>query len=182
MSIKTMKIQSPENEQNKINHYLTLKIVMNELTVTAFFCCSFWLRIFINIDNISAWRKRVIEISHKHFTFSNKADHFSVESQFTHILTYTITQVPKGYWAINFRILLLHPLYFIKLQMIMLIGVLTYFRICNLCRSEYSVEKNFRILDKGKNDFEITIKESLHIKNDRPPLKKKLMTQGTSFL
>ena len=30
--------------------------------------------------------------------------------------------------------------------------------VCDVCRSEYSVEKNFRILDKGKNDFEITIK------------------------
>ena len=51
-----------------------------------------------------------------------------------------------------------------------------------MCRSEYLVEKNFRILDKGKNDFEITMKESLQIKNNWPPLNKKLMTQGISFL
>ena len=53
---------------------------------------------------------------------------------------------------------------------------------CDVCRSEYSVGKNFSILDKGRDDFEITIKESLQIKNNRPPLNKKLMTQGTSFL
>ena len=53
---------------------------------------------------------------------------------------------------------------------------------CDACKSDYSVEKNFKILDKGNNDFEITIKESLQIKNNKPPLNKKLMTQGTSFL
>ena len=59
-------------------------------------------------------------------------------------------------------------------------AVCEHLEVCDVCRSEYSVEKNFRILDKGKNDFEITIKESLQIKNNRPPLSKKLMTQGTS--
>ena len=38
-----------------------------------------------------------------------------------------------------------------------------------VCRSEYSVEKNLRILDKVKNDFEIAVKESWQIKNNRPP-------------
>ena len=69
-------------------------------------------------------------------------------------------------------------------------AVCEHLEICDVCRSEYSVEKNFRILDKGKNDFEITIKESLQavqllllqIKNNRPPLNKKLMTQSSSFL
>ena len=51
-------------------------------------------------------------------------------------------------------------------------AVCEHLEVCNLCRSEYSVEKNFRILDKGKNDFEITIKELLHIKTIGPLLTK----------
>ena len=46
----------------------------------------------------------------------------------------------------------------------LLLLVCEHLEVCGVCRSEYSVEKNFRILDKGKNDFEITIKESLQIK------------------
>ena len=52
---------------------------------------------------------------------------------------------------------------------------------CDACKSEYSVEKNIKILDKGKNDFEITIKESLQIKTNKPPLNKKPYDSGYFF-
>ena len=53
---------------------------------------------------------------------------------------------------------------------------------CSACKLGYSVRDSFKILDRGKSDFEITIKEALQIRNNRPTLNKKLMTQGTSFL
>ena len=57
-----------------------------------------------------------------------------------------------------------------------------YFQNYNTIQIKQILEKNFKILDKGNNDFEITIKESLMIKKNTPPLNKKLMTQGPSFL
>ena len=53
--------------------------------------------------------------------------------------------------------------------------------ICETCKSKYSVNC-FKVLERGNNDLEITIKEALHIKYNRPSLNKKLFTQGTSFL
>ena len=52
---------------------------------------------------------------------------------------------------------------------------------CETCKSNYS-SNLFKILDNGKNDFEITIKEALHIKGSKPQLNKQLFTQGASFV
>ena len=53
--------------------------------------------------------------------------------------------------------------------------------ICESCRSSYSCN-SFSILDSGRNDNEITIKEALHIKFKCPSLDKQLYTQGSSFV
>ena len=52
---------------------------------------------------------------------------------------------------------------------------------CDTCSSNYSCE-NFRIVDSGHSDFEISIKEALHIKQKQPSLNKQLCTQGASFM
>ena len=52
---------------------------------------------------------------------------------------------------------------------------------CAQCHSNFS-NKNFSILDRGKNDFEISIKEALHIKAKKPMLNKQLsFSQGSNF-
>ena len=53
--------------------------------------------------------------------------------------------------------------------------------LCQICKSNYSCN-SFKILDSGKNDFETTIKEALHIKYSKPNLNKQLFCQGASFL
>ena len=49
---------------------------------------------------------------------------------------------------------------------------------CTTCKSGYSIDNGFKILDVRKNGFEITAKEALRIKHFKPSLDKKLMTQG----
>ena len=61
-------------------------------------------------------------------------------------------------------------------------AIKTHISTCNACQQSYSCANNFSILDKGKNDFEITIKEALYIKSNRPRLNKQLSTNGISFL
>ena len=51
---------------------------------------------------------------------------------------------------------------------------------CETCKLKYSCN-SFRVMDSGKNDFEITIKEALHIKNSKPQLNRQLFCQGASF-
>ena len=51
---------------------------------------------------------------------------------------------------------------------------------CTTCKLSYSIDNGFKILDVGKNDFEITVKEALRIKHFKPSLNKKLTIQGTS--
>ena len=41
---------------------------------------------------------------------------------------------------------------------------------------------NFSVIDSGKNDFEVTIKEAFHIKFSKPIMNKQLFTQGSSFV
>jgi hypothetical protein len=53
---------------------------------------------------------------------------------------------------------------------------------CMICSSQYSCSNNFSIIATGKNDFETTIKESLHIRYQQPSLNKQLSTQGNSFI
>ena len=54
-------------------------------------------------------------------------------------------------------------------------------RTCDPCRSKFSID-NFQILDRGKSDFEISVKEALHIKSKKPMLNKQLAgTQGSCF-
>ena len=52
---------------------------------------------------------------------------------------------------------------------------------CNLCKSNFSIDC-FKVLERGNNDLETTIKEALQIKYNKPSLNKKLFTQGTSFV
>ena len=49
------------------------------------------------------------------------------------------------------------------------------------CRSNFSCN-NFSIIDSGKNDYEITVKEALHIKFKKPTINRQLFTQGSSFV
>ena len=63
-------------------------------------------------------------------------------------------------------------------------AVFEHFGVCERCKENFSVNSlgNFSILDHGRNDFETTVKEAIHIKRKRPSLNKQLYTQGTSFI
>ena len=50
-----------------------------------------------------------------------------------------------------------------------------------MCKDNFSCN-SFKILDFGKNDLEITIKEAINIKCKKPTMNKQLFTQGTSFI
>ena len=52
---------------------------------------------------------------------------------------------------------------------------------CETCKSNFSCN-NFSVIDSGKNDFEVTIKEAFHIKFSEPIMNKQLLTQGSSFV
>ena len=52
---------------------------------------------------------------------------------------------------------------------------------CETCKSNFSCN-NFSVIDFGKNDFEVTIKEAFHIKFSKPIMNKQLYTQGSSFV
>ena len=38
------------------------------------------------------------------------------------------------------------------------------------------------IIDSGKNDFEVTIKEAVHIEFKKPTINRQLYSQGSSFV
>ena len=48
-------------------------------------------------------------------------------------------------------------------------------------RSNFSCN-NFSIIDSGKNDYEITVRETLDIKFKKPTIDRQLFTQGISFV
>ena len=52
---------------------------------------------------------------------------------------------------------------------------------CETCKSNFSCN-NFSVIDSGKNDFDVTIKEAFHIKFSKPIRNKQLFTQGSSFV
>ena len=52
---------------------------------------------------------------------------------------------------------------------------------CTNCKTHYSCN-SFSVLDSGRNDFEITVKEALYIKRSKPNLNKQLSGHGTSFI
>ena len=52
---------------------------------------------------------------------------------------------------------------------------------CNSCKENISCDL-FRILDSGKNDVDISIKEALHIKGKKPTINKQLYANGASFI
>ena len=52
---------------------------------------------------------------------------------------------------------------------------------CETWKLNFSCD-SFSIIDSGKNDFEITVKEALHIKCKKPTINRQLFTQGSSFL
>ena len=53
--------------------------------------------------------------------------------------------------------------------------------VCEPCNKGISCY-SFSIVDSGKNDLEISIKEALHIKYKKPSLNKQLYANGTSFI
>ena len=52
---------------------------------------------------------------------------------------------------------------------------------CETCKLNFSCD-SFSIMDSGKNDFEVTIKEALHIKFKKPTINRQLFSQGSSFV
>ena len=52
---------------------------------------------------------------------------------------------------------------------------------CEICKLNFSCD-SFSIMDSGKNDFEVTIKEALHIKFKKPTINRQLFSQGSSFV
>ena len=52
---------------------------------------------------------------------------------------------------------------------------------CETCRSNFSCNM-FSIIDSGKNDYETTVKEVLHIKFKKPTINRQLFTQDTSIV
>ena len=52
---------------------------------------------------------------------------------------------------------------------------------CEACNSKIST-KSFNIIDSGTDDFDITIREALHIKSTKPILNRQLFSQGASFI
>ena len=51
---------------------------------------------------------------------------------------------------------------------------------CEECKKKISCNL-FTVIDSGRNDFEISIKEALHIKSKKPRLNKQMFSQGASF-
>ena len=60
-------------------------------------------------------------------------------------------------------------------------AVFNHLSSCETCKSNFHVIV-FLIIDSGKNDFEITVKEALHIKFKKPTINRQLFTQGSSFV
>ena len=51
---------------------------------------------------------------------------------------------------------------------------------CEIYKLNFSCD-SFSIIDSGKNDFEITVKEALYIKFKKPTINRQLFTQGSSL-
>ena len=56
-----------------------------------------------------------------------------------------------------------------------------WFNLHETCKSNFSCN-SFSIINSGKNDFEITVKEALHIQFKKPTINRQLFTQGSSFV
>ena len=52
---------------------------------------------------------------------------------------------------------------------------------CQTCKLNCS-QSCFDVIDSGKNNFETTVKEALHIKLKKPMLNKQLFSHGSSFV
>ena len=60
-------------------------------------------------------------------------------------------------------------------------AVFNHLSSCETCKSNFSCN-SFSIIDSGKNDYEVTVKEGLHIKFKKPTINRQLFTQGSSFV
>ena len=60
-------------------------------------------------------------------------------------------------------------------------AVFSHLSSCETCKSSFSCN-SFLIIESGKNDFEITVKEGLHIKFKKPAINRQLFIQGSSFV
>ena len=60
-------------------------------------------------------------------------------------------------------------------------AVFNHLSSCETCKSSFSCD-SFSIIDSGKNDFEITVKEVPHIKFKKPTINRQLFSQGSSFV
>ena len=52
---------------------------------------------------------------------------------------------------------------------------------CETCKLNFSCD-SFSIIDSGRNDFVVTIKEALYIKFKKPTINRQLFSQGSSFV
>ena len=52
---------------------------------------------------------------------------------------------------------------------------------CPSCQTSCTQADVFSIIDTGKNDFETTIKEAIHIKCSKPVLNKQLFVNGVTY-
>ena len=60
-------------------------------------------------------------------------------------------------------------------------AIIEHLSICTACKSTH-VLNSFKVIDSATSDFEISIKEGLHIKHKNPNLNKQLSTQGMPYM
>lgn len=61
-------------------------------------------------------------------------------------------------------------------------AILDHLNTCQKCKNSVSVEKNFSILTTAQNEFDLSVKEALKIKQNRPVLNRQLANDGSSYL
>ena len=59
-------------------------------------------------------------------------------------------------------------------------AISNHLRYCDKCKNSFDIA-HFQILDTSTNDFELQIKEALHIKLNKPKLNIQLANQGAFF-
>ena len=61
-------------------------------------------------------------------------------------------------------------------------AILDHLNTCQKCKNSVSVEKKFSILTTAQNLFDLSVKEALKIKQNRPVLNRQLANDGSSYL
>ena len=60
-------------------------------------------------------------------------------------------------------------------------AIFEHLKLCDICRNNFNCDC-FKIIDHGKNNFDVTVKEALRIKTQQPSLNTQLFSQGASFV